>query len=308
VKIKPGRPRKSPTKLRQEREIKYKELLAWFLKFVNEPISENMTRGELFDLSDYFKIFMMGDLALVNPKSEWYSIDFIKQSQECCRNIFKAILQKRNSMKKDSPIDLITFSSQISNLLPPNGLDQISIPFSTLIQYPDTILKSSAIKIEKTFTKKSIYKLILATVDLLSHVYLSRFKICKKPDCKKYFYQKTGKPMNYCSPRCSNWGKYREYNPTREKRNPQVVVECSCGYRRPLDYLEYVLSGESTDLRECDKCKKLMDHIILKYQKGQWEEVKRLNDSEWEEFEGDYQIELDEGKSFNRWLNTKLND
>jgi hypothetical protein len=170
---------------------------------------------------------MMGRLVFVGDQLPPVSRDFMREVQECCRKIFETILQKRDSMKEDSQSSLISFS----NLLPSEEMEEIKefpMNFSIIIQPPDKIYKIPATEILKPFTREFVNELISATADFLSHFYLSRFRICKKPDCKKYFYQKTEKPMNYCSLSCSNWGKYRNYNQDKRKKNnpnKSILVE-----------------------------------------------------------------------------------
>lgn len=119
---------------------------------------------------------------------------------------------------------------------------------------------------------------------------ISRIKICQRPDCGNYFFQKTTKSKgDFCSTKCQNFARaqrYREnhrneynayYRNRRAKaKEPWIKMTClNCGHEYPTGH---------PDLGVCSKCEGKLKYEVQFLEDREWKSEQCQNFKDAEQF------------------------
>jgi len=288
--MKPGRAKRSPMVMFPKKKMEARDRMTWLLDFLNVDI-DSLKRGDLLKLLYDFTGFSYGlDYPFPKLPGMWGTPEeriLLKRSQTFLRKALREILR--------------AYSGTYTRL-------EILEEYSYSVPFQVLLLGDRVFKVRSTGSSSlwpPVYDedfqalLFDAMVELLNQFPLSRIKTCQKPDCVKYFYQKTTKNLGFCSDRCSRWRRQKKYvknNPEKINRYQReyrakakadrIKLKCPsrlCGYQGREEVLEDYLKRYS-EAEECPQCKKTKSlHIVLTWNQGEWVEDVYTVD-EWEKY------------------------
>ncbi|MFX0198638.1 MAG: CGNR zinc finger domain-containing protein [Candidatus Hodarchaeota archaeon] len=308
MKVRKGR--RSPMVMHKGEMIRQQQArMKWFLNFLNTDIN-SLNPVELWKLFLDFDVFFYEEPFVLNfwPKRELLQEkrflnlyqDFLNVCQDYLRSLLDELLIAQESDDLWQPRFEYLLSSYYFfmhddkihkvNVLPP--------PSDLVPNLPKHLHEEGEIG--------NHYRGMLcdAFIKTLSPFRPSRIKICQKPDCGKYFYQKTTKSKgDFCSPKCRNWAatkkwrkkhnhEWKVYMRTyqRERRDKtkqdQVEVHCgACGFRESKGLLEDYLKSYSGP-QNCPRCKKTkLWHIVSRWDKKERDWVREpYDEKEWNRY------------------------
>jgi hypothetical protein len=307
-KIKVTKGRRSPMVTHQdEKRRDLRARMKWLLDFLNADI-DSLNPVECLKLFLDFWVFMEGsspprigyaETAFKQGRSKDKERKFLNAGQDLLRGVFQRILVAAKQ------IDPIPDSEGFGQL---QRFDTYPIYYNVLVTR-DRVFKHRALyvadeKIMKFLENKEL--ITDALIDVLSPFPLSRIKTCQKPDCRKYFYQKTTKSKgDFCSPKCQNWArtnrwrnanpdKYNAYHRNRRSKakEPWIKITClNCGHEYPKGY---------TDPGTCSKCGGGFKYKVQFFEERKWKSEQCRNYNEAEEFRKEIlEFEKSEGRTKN---------
>jgi len=288
--------------------------MRWFLNFLNTDIN-SLNSVELWKLFVDFGVFFYGQFYLEMVQG----MDFKVEKGSLLKKRFLNLYQNFLNVCQDyfrSLLDALLIAQESDGEWFPE-FDYMTVPYYVFMTDdkirkvpapppPPYLVPDLPKHLHEEGEIGNYYRGMLtdAFVTTLSPFRVSRIKICQKPDCGKYFYQKTTKTKgDFCSPKCKNWAatmswrkahndEWKAYMRTyqRERRDKakqdRVEVYCgACGFRESRGLLEDYLKSYS-DPEECPRCKKTkLWHIVSRWDKEERDWVREpYDEKEWNRF------------------------
>jgi len=311
--------RRSPmVKHKDEKKRELQSRMQWLLDFLNKDIDSlnRLACGQLlFELAHLISggvvfEFLAEIMLKLTPEKQPAELiqqrAFMKNCRDILRRMLENILMAEKSFRRAVGEDLEDghpgvpiYPYWIQYRLRVTKDRVLKEPFYDLEMFPFTGNHSGAKEEMKNLLTGM---LIDALAGVITPFPLSRIKTCQRPDCGKYFYQKTTKSKgDICSPKCQNWARakrWRKANPEKfnayyrnrraKAKEDQLEVKChSCGFQQTVGSLTDVVQGVISEVRECPTCGKMLLHFIRTWESGKWMEGEPLGSFEWEEFLGE---------------------